>query len=94
MQLLVLIGTHFGQWMVLHGIRYDLDIKDFYDGNDNKNNQSFLISASRIIHYAVLCLTGSALDIHFNGVNVASISRELEDQEGSDLGLASKRLKL
>ncbi|XP_042720136.1 putative E3 ubiquitin-protein ligase UNKL isoform X7 [Lagopus leucura] len=30
--------------------------------------------------------------MHFNGVNVASISRELEDQEGSDLGLASKRL--
>lgn len=41
----------------------------------------------------VFCLTGSALDIHFNGVNVASINRELEDQEGSDLGLASKRFK-
>ncbi|XP_069666737.1 putative E3 ubiquitin-protein ligase UNKL isoform X6 [Haliaeetus albicilla] len=32
---------------------------------------------------------GSALDLHFNDVNVASIERELEDQEGSDLGLAS-----
>ncbi|XP_054069258.1 putative E3 ubiquitin-protein ligase UNKL isoform X7 [Rissa tridactyla] len=32
---------------------------------------------------------GSALDLHFNDVNVASIDRELEDQEGSDLGLAS-----
>ncbi|XP_010568853.1 putative E3 ubiquitin-protein ligase UNKL isoform X9 [Haliaeetus albicilla] len=35
---------------------------------------------------------GSALDLHFNDVNVASIERELEDQEGSDLGLASQRL--
>ncbi|XP_074453402.1 putative E3 ubiquitin-protein ligase UNKL isoform X8 [Larus michahellis] len=35
---------------------------------------------------------GSALDLHFNDVNVASIDRELEDQEGSDLGLASQRL--
>lgn len=34
---------------------------------------------------------GSALDLHFNDVNVASLERELEDQEGSDLGLASKR---
>ncbi|XP_040976116.1 putative E3 ubiquitin-protein ligase UNKL isoform X6 [Aquila chrysaetos chrysaetos] len=32
---------------------------------------------------------GSALDLHFNDVNVASIERELEDQEGSELGLAS-----
>ncbi|XP_074914804.1 putative E3 ubiquitin-protein ligase UNKL isoform X3 [Buteo buteo] len=32
---------------------------------------------------------GSALDLHFNDVNVASIERELEDQEGSNLGLAS-----
>ncbi|XP_049647869.1 putative E3 ubiquitin-protein ligase UNKL isoform X5 [Accipiter gentilis] len=32
---------------------------------------------------------GSALDLHFNDVNVASLERELEDQEGSDLGLAS-----
>ncbi|NWW43192.1 UNK protein, partial [Pedionomus torquatus] len=37
---------------------------------------------------------GSALDLHFNDVNVASIDRELEDQEGSDLGLASKRSNL
>ncbi|XP_049647870.1 putative E3 ubiquitin-protein ligase UNKL isoform X6 [Accipiter gentilis] len=35
---------------------------------------------------------GSALDLHFNDVNVASLERELEDQEGSDLGLASQRL--
>ncbi|XP_075575252.1 putative E3 ubiquitin-protein ligase UNKL isoform X4 [Pelecanus crispus] len=32
---------------------------------------------------------GSALDLHFNDVNIASVDRELEDQEGSDLGLAS-----
>ncbi|KAM6054603.1 putative E3 ubiquitin-protein ligase UNKL isoform 3-T3 [Chlamydotis macqueenii] len=35
---------------------------------------------------------GSALDLHFNDVNVVSIDRELEEQEGSDLGLASRRL--
>ncbi|KFP28809.1 Putative E3 ubiquitin-protein ligase UNKL, partial [Colius striatus] len=35
---------------------------------------------------------GSALDLHFNDVNVTSIDRELEDQEGSDLGLSSQRL--
>ncbi|XP_061848222.1 putative E3 ubiquitin-protein ligase UNKL isoform X9 [Colius striatus] len=34
----------------------------------------------------------SALDLHFNDVNVTSIDRELEDQEGSDLGLSSQRL--
>lgn len=39
-------------------------------------------------------LTGSALDLHFNDVNIASIDRELEDQEGSDLGLASKKSNL
>ncbi|XP_050569735.1 putative E3 ubiquitin-protein ligase UNKL isoform X8 [Cygnus atratus] len=32
---------------------------------------------------------GSALDLHFKDVNVASINREWEDQEGSDIGLAS-----
>ncbi|XP_008937918.1 PREDICTED: putative E3 ubiquitin-protein ligase UNKL, partial [Merops nubicus] len=32
-----------------------------------------------------------ALDLHFNDVNVASVDRELEDQEGSDLGLTSQR---
>lgn len=39
-------------------------------------------------------LTGSALDLHFNDVNIATIDRELEDQEGSDLGLASKKSSL
>lgn len=42
----------------------------------------------------MFCLTGSALDLHFNDVNIASLDRELEDQEGSDLGLASKRSNL
>ncbi|KAM6320241.1 putative E3 ubiquitin-protein ligase UNKL isoform 2-T2 [Podargus strigoides] len=37
-------------------------------------------------------IIGSALDLHFNNVSIASIDRELEDQEGSDLGLASQRL--
>ncbi|NWH78508.1 UNK protein, partial [Piaya cayana] len=35
---------------------------------------------------------GSALDLHFNDVNVASVDKELEDQETSDLGVAGKRL--
>ncbi|NXY46115.1 UNK protein, partial [Ceuthmochares aereus] len=35
---------------------------------------------------------GSALDLHFNDVNVTSIDKELEDQEASDLGVAGKRL--
>ncbi|NXX10134.1 UNK protein, partial [Podargus strigoides] len=39
-------------------------------------------------------IIGSALDLHFNNVSIASIDRELEDQEGSDLGLASKRSNL
>lgn len=40
----------------------------------------------------MFCLT--VLDLHFNDVNIASLDRELEDQEGSDLGLASKRSNL
>nr|XP_013800131.1 PREDICTED: putative E3 ubiquitin-protein ligase UNKL [Apteryx mantelli mantelli] len=54
------------------------------------------ISAKALPFYpgsnTVESVIGSALDLHFNDVNVASIDRELEDQEGSDLGLASQRL--
>ncbi|KAM9291956.1 putative E3 ubiquitin-protein ligase UNKL isoform 3-T3 [Morus bassanus] len=54
------------------------------------------ISAKAVPFYSgsntVESVIGSALDLHFNDVNVASIDRELEDQEGSDLGLASQRL--
>ncbi|XP_075370797.1 putative E3 ubiquitin-protein ligase UNKL isoform X6 [Mycteria americana] len=54
------------------------------------------ISAKALSFYSgsntVESVIGSALDLHFNDVNVASIDRELEDQEGSDLGLASQRL--
>ncbi|KFV67442.1 Putative E3 ubiquitin-protein ligase UNKL, partial [Dryobates pubescens] len=54
------------------------------------------ISAKALQFYSgsntVESVIGSALDLHFNDVNVASIDRELEDQEGSDLGLASQRL--
>ncbi|XP_074960590.1 putative E3 ubiquitin-protein ligase UNKL isoform X9 [Phalacrocorax aristotelis] len=54
------------------------------------------ISAKALPFYSgsntVESVIGSALDLHFNDVNVASIDRELEDQEGSDLGLASQRL--
>ncbi|XP_054698998.1 putative E3 ubiquitin-protein ligase UNKL isoform X5 [Grus americana] len=54
------------------------------------------ISAKALPFYSgsntVESVIGSALDLHFNDVNVTSIDRELEDQEGSDLGLASQRL--
>ncbi|XP_068764161.1 putative E3 ubiquitin-protein ligase UNKL isoform X14 [Struthio camelus] len=50
------------------------------------------ISAKALPFYpgsnTVESVIGSALDLHFNDVNVASIDRELEDQESSDLGLA------
>ncbi|KAE8579522.1 hypothetical protein XENTR_v10024076 [Xenopus tropicalis] len=35
---------------------------------------------------------GSALDLHFSNINVASLDKELEDTENSDLGLSSQRL--
>ncbi|XP_030337718.1 putative E3 ubiquitin-protein ligase UNKL isoform X7 [Strigops habroptila] len=54
------------------------------------------ISAKALPFYSgsntVESVIGSALDLHFNGVNDASVDRDLEDQEGSDLGLASQRL--
>ncbi|XP_064887170.1 putative E3 ubiquitin-protein ligase UNKL isoform X13 [Columba livia] len=54
------------------------------------------ISAKALPFYSgsntVESVVGSALDLHFNDVNIASLDRELEDQEGSDLGLASQRL--
>ncbi|XP_009079089.1 PREDICTED: putative E3 ubiquitin-protein ligase UNKL, partial [Acanthisitta chloris] len=54
------------------------------------------ISAKALPFYSssntVESIIGSALDLHFNDVNVTSVDRELEDQEGSDLGLASPRL--
>ncbi|XP_059572626.1 putative E3 ubiquitin-protein ligase UNKL isoform X5 [Alligator mississippiensis] len=37
-------------------------------------------------------VVGSALDLHFSDVNVASLDKELEDQENNDLGLTSQRL--
>ncbi|XP_075686426.1 putative E3 ubiquitin-protein ligase UNKL isoform X1 [Rhinoderma darwinii] len=35
---------------------------------------------------------GSALDLHFSNINVASLEKELDDSENSDLGLSSQRL--
>uniref|UniRef100_UPI00398EDB38 putative E3 ubiquitin-protein ligase UNKL isoform X2 n=1 Tax=Pristiophorus japonicus TaxID=55135 RepID=UPI00398EDB38 len=35
---------------------------------------------------------GSALDLHFSDVNVASLDKELEDQDTSDIGLKGQRL--
>uniref|UniRef100_A0A8B9F579 Unk like zinc finger n=1 Tax=Amazona collaria TaxID=241587 RepID=A0A8B9F579_9PSIT len=54
------------------------------------------ISAKALLFYsgsnAVESVIGSALDLHFNDVNVASVDRDLEDKEGRDLGLSSQRL--
>ncbi|KAM5152506.1 putative E3 ubiquitin-protein ligase UNKL isoform 2-T3 [Mantella aurantiaca] len=35
---------------------------------------------------------GSALDLHFSNINVASLDKDLDDTENSDLGLSSQRL--
>uniref|UniRef100_A0A8C2YAC2 Unk like zinc finger n=1 Tax=Coturnix japonica TaxID=93934 RepID=A0A8C2YAC2_COTJA len=66
-------------------------------GSDSSSPTTVSIISTQTLPFysadnTVESVIGSALDIHFNGVNVASIHRELEDQEGSDLGLASKRL--
>ncbi|KAM9554715.1 putative E3 ubiquitin-protein ligase UNKL isoform 6-T8 [Guaruba guarouba] len=54
------------------------------------------ISAKALLFYSgsntVESVIGSALDLHFNDVNVASVDRDFEDQEGRDLGLSSQRL--
>lgn len=39
-------------------------------------------------------LLGSALDLNFSDINVASLDRELEDQDNNGLGLTSKTLFL
>ncbi|XP_040503627.1 putative E3 ubiquitin-protein ligase UNKL isoform X14 [Gallus gallus] len=63
-------------------------------GSDSSSPTTVSIISTQTLPFysagnTVESVIGSALDIHFNGVNVASINRELEDQEGSDLGLAS-----
>ncbi|NXU75710.1 UNK protein, partial [Oreotrochilus melanogaster] len=54
------------------------------------------ISAKALPFYSgsntVESVIGSALDLHFNDVNITSIDREIEDQDGSDIGLPSQRL--
>ncbi|XP_071617334.1 putative E3 ubiquitin-protein ligase UNKL isoform X2 [Heliangelus exortis] len=51
------------------------------------------ISARALPFYSgsntVESVIGSALDLHFNDVNITSIDREIKDQDGSDLGLPS-----
>ncbi|XP_040449356.1 putative E3 ubiquitin-protein ligase UNKL isoform X5 [Falco naumanni] len=63
-------------------------------GSDSSSPTSVsAISAKALPFYSssntIESVIGSALDLHFKDVNVASIDRDLEDQEGSDLGLAS-----
>ncbi|OXB68857.1 hypothetical protein ASZ78_002272 [Callipepla squamata] len=63
-------------------------------GSDSSSPTTVSIISTQTLPFysagnTVESVIGSALDIHFNGGNVASINRELEDQEGSDLGLAS-----
>ncbi|XP_054247276.1 putative E3 ubiquitin-protein ligase UNKL [Indicator indicator] len=66
-------------------------------GSDSSSPTAVSAISAKALHFysgsnTVESVIGSALDLHFNDVNVASIDRELEDQEGSDLGLASQRL--
>ncbi|OXB81830.1 UNVERIFIED_CONTAM: hypothetical protein H355_015027 [Colinus virginianus] len=68
-------------------------------GSDSSSPTTVSIISTQTLPFysagnTVESVIGSALDIHFNGGNVASINRELEDQEGGDLGLASKGFKL
>lgn len=39
-------------------------------------------------------LVGSALDLNFSDINVASLDKELEDQDNNGLGLTSKILSM
>lgn len=45
------------------------------------------------IHMSITMLLyfpGSALDLHFSNINVASLDKEFDDTENCDLGLSSK----
>ncbi|XP_053897481.1 putative E3 ubiquitin-protein ligase UNKL isoform X3 [Malaclemys terrapin pileata] len=66
-------------------------------GSDNSSPTALsVISAKALPFYpgsnTVESVIGSALDLHFSDINVASLDQELEDQENSDLGLTSQRL--
>ncbi|XP_075756105.1 putative E3 ubiquitin-protein ligase UNKL isoform X9 [Pelodiscus sinensis] len=66
-------------------------------GSDNSSPTApSVISAKAVPFYpgsnTVESVIGSALDLHFSDINVASLDKELEDQEKSDLGLTSQRL--
>ncbi|XP_048723872.2 putative E3 ubiquitin-protein ligase UNKL isoform X3 [Caretta caretta] len=66
-------------------------------GSDNSSPTALsAISAKALPFYpgsnTVESVIGSALDLHFSDINVASLDKELEDQENSDLGLTSQRL--
>ncbi|XP_043349974.1 putative E3 ubiquitin-protein ligase UNKL isoform X9 [Dermochelys coriacea] len=64
-------------------------------GSDNSSPTALsAISAKALPFYpgsnTVESVIGSALDLHFSDISVASLDKELEDQENSDLGLTSK----
>ncbi|XP_067390466.1 putative E3 ubiquitin-protein ligase UNKL isoform X3 [Emydura macquarii macquarii] len=66
-------------------------------GSDNSSPTALsAISAKALPFYpgsnTVESVIGSALDLHFSDINVASLDKELEDQENSDLGVTSQRL--
>nr|XP_023958161.1 putative E3 ubiquitin-protein ligase UNKL isoform X3 [Chrysemys picta bellii] len=66
-------------------------------GSDNSSPTALsVISAKALPFYpgsnTVESVIGSALDLHFSDISVASLDQELEDQENSDLGLTSQRL--
>lgn len=51
----------------------------------------FYIHFAKILNRVRLfSLLGSALDLNFSDINVASLDKELEDQDNNGLGLTSK----
>uniref|UniRef100_A0A8C8RR94 Unk like zinc finger n=1 Tax=Pelusios castaneus TaxID=367368 RepID=A0A8C8RR94_9SAUR len=66
-------------------------------GSDNSSPTALSAISARALPFypggnTVESVIGSALDLHFSDINVASLDKELEDQENSDLGLTSQRL--
>ncbi|KAM9125233.1 putative E3 ubiquitin-protein ligase UNKL isoform 3-T3 [Pangshura tecta] len=66
-------------------------------GSDNSSPTALSAISTKALPFypgsnTVESVIGSALDLHFSDINVASLDKELEDQENSDLGLTSQRL--
>uniref|UniRef100_A0A452IYL8 Unk like zinc finger n=1 Tax=Gopherus agassizii TaxID=38772 RepID=A0A452IYL8_9SAUR len=66
-------------------------------GSDNSSPTALSAISTKALPFypgsnTVESVIGSALDLHFSDINVASLDKELEDQENSDIGLTSQRL--